>query len=149
MEFSRLPRYPDTSPVRAPWWWRPPRPDQRDWLATGLKALFVFGTLFGAFYLRAGVLTPPADLGRIINAATFDHILEGMTEARVEELFGVAGRPFADPAWLEMHGRPGEQWVKWTDPANPNRWIAVRYFWRERHGDVQGPFVAAKEKSGF
>jgi hypothetical protein len=91
MDFSRLRSYPDRSPAESPWWWRLPRPNERDWFVTGLKALFVVGTLLGAFYLRAMALIPPTDLGVAITAENYERIREGMHEAELENLFGVGG----------------------------------------------------------
>jgi hypothetical protein len=143
MDFSRLPSYPDASPVRAPWWWRMPKPGECDWFATGLKALFVVGTLLGAFYLRSMVLTPPVDRRAAINAENFDRIRNGMREADLEALFGVPGVPVADPAWLREWG---EQWLKWEDPTARERWIAVALVTRGRPAMT---FVVEKKKNGF
>jgi hypothetical protein len=147
MDFSRLRSYPDTAPARAPWWWRMPRLNQRDWLATGLKALFVVGTLAGAFYLRSMVLVPPRDLTAAINAENYERIRDGMSVEDLENLFGIAGTPVRDPAWPRG---PGEEWVRWTDPTDRERWIAVALRTLEWNDKPLGPpHVFAKKKKGF
>jgi hypothetical protein len=147
MDYSRLPRYPDTSPVRAPWWWRMPRPDQRDWLTTGLKALFVTGTLLGAFYLRSIVLTSPEKRESAINAANYDQIWIGMIALDVEKLFEGPGIPVAGPAWPIAEG---ERWVKWEDPTARERWIAVALRTPlGREGEPWRTIVIDKKKNGL
>jgi hypothetical protein len=125
-----------------------------------MKALFAAGTLFGAFYLRSLVLTPPADLGAAINAANYERIVIPTSEAEVEKLFGVPGIWVVDPALptiLEKGpgfdgdgARPTRvQWVKWEDPTARDRWIAVALeTWEDTRGRVW-TLVVAKKKNGF
>jgi hypothetical protein len=147
MDFSRLRSYPDRSPAESPWWWRLPRANEHDRFATGLKALFVVGTLLGAFYLRSTVLIPPRDLAAAINEENFDRIQLGMHEDDLEGLFGRAGTPVRDADWPRG---PEELWVRWTDPTDRERWIAVTLRTLHHRGEPMGqPFVAAKKKNGF
>jgi hypothetical protein len=131
-----------------------PKPGQRDWFATGMKALFVAATLFGAFYLRSMVLIPPADLAAAINAANFDRIKEEMRETEVEEIFGVKGILVVDPEWLKdvgaVPGFEGVQWFKWSDPTARERWIAVGFrTWAREGKPLEPTSVVAKRKNGF
>jgi len=90
---------------------------------------------YEANLLRKGQ-PPPLKFPLVMNR--FGWIEKGMTLRQVDTLLGrPAGNQTRTPEMMEFearwwnHGRPvlprDRKWIRWSDPADPNRWAAIVY----------------------
>jgi hypothetical protein len=59
----------------------------------------------------------------------------------------VGGEGFAVP--FEIENTAEVWWKKWSDPSNPDRWIAVAFVWMGDGGIASTPRVIAIRKNEF
>jgi len=121
------------------------------------KVVLVTLLMAPAFYFRFVLLPLAAPQPTRITEDNFARIKAKMWKSEVEALLGDAGLDVTERGWPQVVGEvpnaeklgpfqhdAAVRWMKWTDRADPNRWIAVGFFvWRDEWGTI------AKRKSGF